>query len=88
MIAPELLEILCCPETRQPLQPADASLVALLNQKIAEKKLKNKRGDVVAETIDGALLRADGKRAFLVRQSIPVMISDEAVPASEWLQSA
>jgi uncharacterized protein len=84
MIAPELLEILCCPETRQPVRAADASLVAAINGKIASKSLKNARGGLVTEPIEGALLRHDGQRAFLVRQGIPVMIAAESIPAAEF----
>ena len=79
MITAELLEILCCPETHQPLRQADEETVASLNRRIAAKELRNLRGEVVAEPIEGALLREDGKRAFVVRQNIPVMITEEAV---------
>ena len=80
MIKPELLQILCCPETHQKLKVADADLVARINDAIPSGRLKNRIGHSVSEKIDGALLREDGKFAYLVRGNIPVMLIDEAVP--------
>jgi uncharacterized protein YbaR (Trm112 family) len=79
MIAPEILEILCCPETHQPLRFADASTVAGLNQKIASGTVRNRAGKPVLETIDGALIREDGQQLYLIRGDIPVMLIDEAI---------
>ena len=44
MIDTKLLNLLCCPESRQALQLADAPLVQTLNQKSAAGALKNRAG--------------------------------------------
>ena len=80
MIDPELLEILCCPETHQGIALADASLVEELNHQIAAGKLQNRGGQPFVEKIDGGLVRADGKYVYPIRQDIPVMLIDEAIP--------
>jgi uncharacterized protein YbaR (Trm112 family) len=80
MIDPELLKIMCCPETRQAVALADASLVQRLNQRIASGEVKNRAGKPVAEAIDGALTRADGKFVYPIRKNIPIMLIDEAIP--------
>jgi len=80
MIDAELLKILCCPETHQELRVADASLIEKLNEKIAAGGLNNRAGNPVTKNIDGGLLRADGKFLYPVRQDIPVMMVDEAIP--------
>jgi uncharacterized protein YbaR (Trm112 family) len=80
MIDPELLKILCCPETHQPLAMAESSWVDKLNQQIAAGQLKNRSGQSIKETMDGGLVRADGKYLYAIRQSIPVMLIDEAIP--------
>ncbi len=54
MISPELLELLVCPETRQPLTVADDALVARLNGAIDARQLKNKIGQLVEKRLDGA----------------------------------
>ena len=79
MIAPELLEILCCPETRQPLRLADAALIEKLNTQIASGALQNRAGQPLKEKLDGGLVRADEKLLYPIRKNIPVMVVDEAI---------
>jgi uncharacterized protein YbaR (Trm112 family) len=79
MIHPELLEILCCPETRQPLRLADSALLENLNQQIADGTLRNFQGKLVAEKLDAALIRADGKCIYPIRQNIPLLLAGEAI---------
>lgn len=80
MIDQELLDILCCPETHQPLRIAEPGLVATLNGQIAKGALKDRSGKAVHESIDGALLRQDGEWVYLVRSGIPVLLVDAALP--------
>jgi len=80
MIDPELLKILCCPETHQSVALADPSLIKALNVQIASGQLRNRAGQSVTEQIEGGLLRADGKVLYPVRSHIPVMLIDEAIP--------
>lgn len=80
MLDPELLDMLCCPETRADLTLATAAELATLNRAIAEGRVKNRAGTAVTESISDALIRADRKVAYLVRNDIPVMLIDEAVP--------
>ena len=78
-IDPELLEILVCPETHQPVKLADAALLASLNEKIKANALKNHQGEPVAKPVDEALVREDGKCVYLVDDGIPNMLIDERV---------
>ena len=80
MIDAELLKILCCPETHQELRVAEPVLLERLNQQITAGRLKNRAGQPVREKLDGGLLRADGKFLYPIRQHIPVMLVDEAIP--------
>ncbi len=79
MIDAELLRILCCPETRQDVSPADAALIQKLNEQAAAGRLKNRGGRTVTEKIDGGLVRADGKFVYPIRKDIPIMLIDEAI---------
>ena len=83
MIDPELLKILCCPETHQSVAVADPSLIKELNVQIASGQLRNRAGQSVTEQIEGGLLRADGKVLYPVRSHIPVMLIDEAIPLTD-----
>ena len=80
MINSELLSKLRCPETRQPLRLADATEVSQLNERIKSGGVKNRGGKPVTEPVDGALVRDDRQVAYAIRQEIPVMLVEEAIP--------
>lgn len=80
MIDPDLLKIMCCPETRQPIAVAEPALIEKLNQLIAAGQLKNRAGQPIKEKIEGALVREDRKFAYPIREYIPIMLIDEAIP--------
>jgi uncharacterized protein YbaR (Trm112 family) len=83
MIDPDLLQILCCPETHQEVRLAAPAVIEELNRRIAAGALKNRAGQAVSEKIDGGLIRADGKFLYPIRRSIPVMLVDEGIPVPE-----
>ena len=75
----ELLDILCCPETRQDLRLAGSEELRELNLAIGRGAVRDARGRPVAEVVEDALVRADGLRAYPVRGGIPVLLVDEAL---------
>jgi len=75
----ELLEILACPETKEPVALASDELVARLNARIDKGELVNRGGEKVAERIEAALVRHDGKVAYPVRDGIPIMLVEEGI---------
>jgi len=78
-ISDELLEILVCPETRQPVTPADGGLIDQLNQEIQSGRLRNRGGGKLSEPIQEGLLREDGRILYLIEDDIPVMLIEESV---------
>ena len=69
MIDPQLLEILVCPETKEPVEMAPDKLVAEINEAISAGKVVNRGGNKVAEknTVarpfsDLSLKSSDGSR--------------------------
>ena len=80
MLDAELLKILCCPETHETLTLADALRIDRLNQQIAAGQLRNRAGQPVTEKLDGGLIRADRRFLYPIRQDIPVLLIDEAIP--------
>jgi len=78
-VDPALLAILRCPESLQPLRLADGPAAQRLLQQARQGVLKNLQGSKVEADFEAVLLREDGKRAYLVRDGIPVMLIDEAV---------
>lgn len=79
LVHPELLEILVCPETLQPVRLADDTLVRSLNDAAARGTLRDRTGRPVGVRLDGALVREDGTLAYPIRDSIPVMLMEEAI---------
>ena len=81
LLSDELLKSLCCPETRQNLTPADPELIARLNKSIAAGTLKSRGGRTVSQPIDDGFLRADGQWVYPIRNKIPILLIDQALPA-------
>lgn len=79
MVDPDLLKVLCCPESHQDLHLADPELLKALNRKVAAGDLRNLSGRLVSERLAGGLVRADGKRFYPIRNNIPVMLVDEGI---------
>ena len=75
----QLLAILCCPENKQAVSLIDQRKLEILNEKITMGKLENKSGKLVKEKLEGALLRADQKVAYPIRDGIPIMLIDEGL---------
>lgn len=75
----ELLEILCCPQTRQDLRLAEAQELSELNAAIGRGAVVDAQGRVVKRPIEAALVRQDGKRAYPVRDGIPVLLVEDAM---------
>ena len=75
----ELLSILVCPETHQPLKLADAELLKSLNGRVKANALKNRQGQLVSRPIEEALVREDGRCVYLVDDGIPNLLIDERV---------
>jgi uncharacterized protein len=78
-----LLDILVCPETKQPLSVADAELLARLNASIQAGSVTNRGGDVISAPLDEGLVREDGTVLYPVRDDIPIMLIDESIPLSK-----
>ncbi len=80
MIDQALLDILACPETKEEVRVASEAVVEAVNGLIQAGALVNRGGEKVTESIDGGLVRTDGKYLYPIREGIPVMLIDEAIP--------
>ena len=78
-VAQDLLDILVCPESRQPVKPAPESLLADLNRRIQAGTLRNRGGGTVDKPITEGLLREDGRVLYIVDDDIPVMLVEESI---------
>ncbi len=80
MIDQSLLDILVCPETKQPLRVADEQMLKAVNTSIEKGAVTNRGGKPVTAGLDEALVREDGGVLYPVRDDIPIMLIDESIP--------
>lgn len=78
-----LLDILVCPETKQPLRVADAGLLERLNNSVRQGALTTRGGKPVSTPVEAGLVRQDGSILYPVRDDIPIMLIDESIPLSK-----
>lgn len=74
-----LLEILCCPLSRQPVAPLTRAQLDALNRAIAAGSVRTIEGEPVAAPLHEGLLTRDGKLVYRIDDGIPVMLADQAV---------
>ncbi len=82
MIDKELLEILVCPETGEPLEEAGTETVARLNELVELGTLVDRSGERVSEKIEGGLVCRGGKYLYPVREDIPVLLIGNSIPVA------
>lgn len=83
MIDTELLKILVCPETKMPVHLAEEDLLERVNAAIDAGTLKNRGGEAVDTRIDAGLVREDAQYLYPIREDIPIMLIDEAIPLDQ-----
>lgn len=82
MIDEKLLELVQCPISRQKLQIADPQTIKELNEKIAQKSLRDSTDQLVESPLDQGLITMDGARLYPVRGGIPTLVADAAIELS------
>ena len=78
-VSQELLEILVCPETQQPVAPASDEVLRKLAAAVANGSVRNRGGRRLEEAPGAGLLREDGRVLYPVEDDIPVMLIEESI---------
>ena len=77
----KLLEILCCPVTRVPVERLAPAKLGAVNEAIHEGGVKYADGSPVGTELSEALITATGTTIYVVEDGIPIMLEDRSIPA-------
>ncbi len=75
----KLLEILCCPVTKSPVNHLTAVQLKALNAELSQGRVRNIAGDTLNDEIQEGLITESGKTIYLVKDGIPIMLEDEGI---------
>ena len=78
-----LLDILCCPSTRQPLLPLQPRELAAINHTISAGSLRRADGSVQADPMREGLITRDRKLVYRVDDGIPILLADESISSMQ-----
>ena len=79
----KLLDIVCCPLTRLPLQLLDGTRLARLNSAIEAGGVLARSESPVGEKLIEALVTRDRRLVYPVRAGIPILLEEESI---DWKQ--
>jgi uncharacterized protein YbaR (Trm112 family) len=77
----KLLEILCCPVTRVPVERLPPAKLQAVNEAIREGRVKYADGSAVEAEFSEALITSTGTTIYPVEDGIPLMLEDRSIAA-------
>jgi len=79
----KLLDILCCPTSKQPLALLGGPELAAVNRAIAAGAVVRADGSPQAEALTEALVTHDRRTVYRIEDGIPVLLADEALAVAQ-----
>ena len=78
----KLLDILCCPASKQPLALLNKAELKALNEAVAAGGLKRVDGSLQASPLKEGLITRDHQTVYRIEDGIPVLLSDEGIASA------
>jgi uncharacterized protein YbaR (Trm112 family) len=75
----KLLDILCCPTTKQSLALLNKAELEALNRAVAQGGLKRNDDSLQSEPVREGLITRDHRTIYRIDDGIPVLLADEAI---------
>ena len=79
----KLLDILCCPISKQPLAMVNSAELNALNTAIGSGNVRKNDETVQTQLVKQALISRDHKMIYRLEDDIPVLLADEAIATSQ-----
>ena len=76
---PNLLNIICCPVTREKLSIATSKQLEFINAEIANSTLKKLDGSIAEKPQSKALINATKTLLYPIEEDIPILLENEAI---------
>ena len=83
----EFLEMLCCPQTKTPVELLPAADLAKWNEAIQAGKIKHVDGSAVKKPLTEALITRDSRTIYRVDDDIPIMLIEQGIPVDQLKQT-
>ena len=77
----KLLEILCCPATRVPVERLPSAKLRAVNDAIRAGSVKFADGSPVEAELAEALITANGTTLYAVEDGVPIMLEERSIAA-------
>ena len=82
-IDPKLLDILCCPVSKQPVFPLSQEKLASVNAAITAGQVTQADNTVVETPLDEGLITKNKQRIYRIDDGIPVMLEEESIAVDQ-----
>ena len=82
-IDPKLLDILCCPISKQPVFPLSEEKLATVNAAIAAGQVTQADDTAVKTLLDEGLITKNKQRIYRIDDGIPVMLEEESIAVDQ-----
>lgn len=78
-----LLDILCCPVSKNPVKLLTRAQLDALNRAISNGAVHTISNSQVSSPLQAGLITSDGKVIYRVEDDIPVMLADESIGTTQ-----
>ena len=82
-IDPKLLDILCCPVSKQAVFPLSEEKLATVNAAIAARQVIQADGTTVETPLDEGLITKNKQWIYRIDDGIPVMLEEESIAVDQ-----